>query len=228
MNKFFALAAFVLGSMVAACTFNTNNEYEIVVPEKAAPSGSASTVPTTPAPSASVPSGTSDCKPTVTLEQTWQNTSLGAGHTTLLSMFTLTASACADVEIKKIWITFIAVHDPSPDAFCASPCNAPEDWNFRNLKLVGEKDETLMGPVASLSGPEVNDQVDAMFSDSFVVRAGEKKLIGLVVDTAYPLVTDLTGRTFQTYVSLIDAPGVIQQSVPKTSEQMAATFSVYN
>lgn len=85
-----------------------------------------------------------------------------------------------------------------------------------------------MGPVASLSGPEVNDQVDAMFSDSFVVRAGEKKLIGLVVDTAYPLVTDLTGRTFQTYVSLIDAPGVIQQSVPKTSEQMAATFSVYN
>jgi|GEM_PF-6646361 len=187
-----------------------------------APSGTVAVVPITePAPVPGIKPAPA-CEPTVSVNLWGQSTATISAGTSDYAVGALTVLAsCKDLEVKSIGLMFVSLGDSPEDKtpFCSGSCAAPEDWNFRNLRLRDYwSASTLMGPIG-LKETASNQPAHARFADSIFLKAGESQMISIVLDVANPLPANPAGKKYHIFVTGVDAgPGtavnVIHSSDP--------------
>lgn len=133
--------------------------------------------------------------------------------------FTLKAE-CQDMEMKLITLQLFAPDFAPTDStpFCKAPCTSPDDWYFRNLKLVTSTGAVVMGPLDTPSQAASSAQAYLMFSDAFTLKAGESKLLTLQMDVAATYTSALTETRYQAFLNGVNfgdgnIPYVVENNV---------------
>lgn len=208
MKKLITLFAVLFAVLVSACAFNVE-EKAPPVPTETVQNPDPGVIVAEPKPAMPPirvvrPAVELDpTEPTLVVTTTGMPTddvAVGSSNNPLHGL-TMTARN-ADMEVMAVQFQFYTpdFSDEDSTPYCAAPCTDPEDWNFRNLKMV-RKDGTIvdgtvvMGPIETPKPMTKNSLAVIVFRDPVFIENGETIRLEVRGDVAKKA-TSIAGKRF--------------------------------
>ena len=111
-------------------------------------------------------------------------------------------SLCGNLDVTQLRYEIMTPDADEEDStpFCESPCTAPDDFNFYNLRAQTPANVTLMGPV-ELKALAANQHAVAEFADPFLIEEGVPTKVTLRLNIRTPLPAPAAhGKRFQAFL----------------------------